>query len=335
MSQTSDVRMPLRLEEFSLRHAPDQAAKCTLQTELERRCLDTAAVGGHCRRFAIRPGFDLTLYDIVMAGDLPQAGSMEPSLSVTVLLDGAGQGYLYPGGQAPIEPPVTYRSGTTYFCHGAVPIVGRCDLPSGSHFRGAQLSLSLSFLEDIGMGEAFRRADATHAFHLVSAEDTWVGTAPTPEAVAHITARLVGEIEKDGDRQDLLIEKGALDLLTATMEMVRNPPRRLAWGSRDAARLREARGLMLADPMRAWTIAGLARQVGLNEKKLKSGFRTQFAASVNGFLQEVRLQAAHRLLMEGQASVTEVAMAVGYANPSHFALMFRRRYGVPPSALRR
>nr|WP_314074276.1 AraC family transcriptional regulator [uncultured Roseococcus sp.] len=335
MPQASQLRMPLRLEEFTLRHAPDQTAKCSLQTELERRRLASPQVSGQCRRFAIRPGFDLTLYDIVMGGDLPQAGSMEPSLSITVLLDGAGQGYLYAGGRAPIEPPVTYRAGTTYFCYGTVPVIGRCDLPPGSHFLGAQLSLSLSFLEDIGMGEVFRQADATHAFHLVGAEDIWVGTAPTPEAVAHITALLVGEIWKDGDRQDLLIEKGTLDLLTATMEMMRHPPERLAWGSRDTARLRQARGLMLSDPMRAWTIAGLARQVGLNEKKLKAGFRTQFGTSVIGFLQDVRLRAAHRLLLEGRSSITEVAMAVGYANPSHFALMFRRRYGVSPSALRR
>ncbi|MBS7810300.1 helix-turn-helix transcriptional regulator [Roseococcus pinisoli] len=82
-------------------------------------------------------------------------------------------------------------------------------------------------------------------------------------------------------------------------------------------------------------LMGLARQVGLNEKKLKAGFRTQFGTSVIGFLQDVRLRAAHRLLLEGRSSVTEVAMAVGYANPSHFALMFRRRYGVSPSALRR
>jgi AraC-like DNA-binding protein len=36
-----------------------------------------------------------------------------------------------------------------------------------------------------------------------------------------------------------------------------------------------ARDLILADPARPWRIRSLARPVGLNEKKLKSGFRSQ------------------------------------------------------------
>ena len=31
-------------------------------------------------------------------------------------------------------------------------------------------------------------------------------------------------------------------------------------------------------------------------------------------------------------SVTEVSLAVGYANPSHFAFLYRRTYGETPSA---
>lgn len=335
MSEPRDAETGLRLKEFALRHAPETGAGCSLLSELQSRAMEPRVASGQCRRFAIRPGFDLTLYDLVMAGGFPEGGVMAPGLTVTVLLEGAGQGFLYPDGLSPAGPAITYAGGTSYFCYGAVPVSGRADLPAGSRFRAAELRLSLAFLEDIGMGEAFRRADAAHGLHRVSAAGIWIGTAPTPEALAHAAARLVEQAAGDGDRWDLLVEKGALDILTATMELMRNPPLRLAWGSRDVARLREARGLILADPMQAWTIAGLARRVGLNEKKLKGGFRAHFGASVNGFLQDVRLRAAHRLLSEGRASVTEAALAVGYANPSHFALLFRRRYGVAPSSLKR
>jgi AraC-like DNA-binding protein len=33
-------------------------------------------------------------------------------------------------------------------------------------------------------------------------------------------------------------------------------------------------------------------------------------------------------------TVTDASLAVGYANPSHFARLFRRHYGVSPRLLR-
>jgi AraC-like DNA-binding protein len=78
----------------------------------------------------------------------------------------------------------------------------------------------------------------------------------------------------------------------------------------------------------------LARSVGLNEFKLKVGFRTHFGTSVFGYLRAQRMDQARRLLVRGELSVTEVAARVGYSNPSKFAAAFRKHFGRPPSALR-
>jgi len=43
---------------------------------------------------------------------------------------------------------------------------------------------------------------------------------------------------------------------------------------------------------------------------------------------------ARRLLRETKRSVVEVALEVGYANPSHFARFFRRETGLSPSDYR-
>jgi AraC family transcriptional regulator len=44
---------------------------------------------------------------------------------------------------------------------------------------------------------------------------------------------------------------------------------------------------------------------------------------------------AKRLLRETKKSVVDVALDVGYANPSHFAQLFRRETGLAPSDYRR
>jgi len=49
----------------------------------------------------------------------------------------------------------------------------------------------------------------------------------------------------------------------------------------------------------------------------------------------LRMDAAKRLLRETKRSVVEIALDVGYANPSHFAQLFRRETGLAPSDYRR
>ena len=43
---------------------------------------------------------------------------------------------------------------------------------------------------------------------------------------------------------------------------------------------------------------------------------------------------ARTLLRNGTTSVTEASLSVGYANPGHFARLFRRTFGIQPSAFR-
>lgn len=73
----------------------------------------------------------------------------------------------------------------------------------------------------------------------------------------------------------------------------------------------------------------LARLVGLNDRKLKEGFRQVFGTTVFGYLSQHRMEKACQLLQQ-QQSVAAVAAAVGYASPTAFSGSFRRQLGVSP-----
>jgi len=47
------------------------------------------------------------------------------------------------------------------------------------------------------------------------------------------------------------------------------------------------------------------------------------------------MDAARKLLRETKKSVLDVALDIGYSNPSHFAQLFRRETGLSPSDYRR
>ncbi len=79
------------------------------------------------------------------------------------------------------------------------------------------------------------------------------------------------------------------------------------------------------------TIAKLARTVGVNQQKLKSGFKKFFNVTISRYIRSVRIKTAQRMFDTGRWTVGEVANMVGYTNQSHFAARFREEVGLSPS----
>jgi AraC-like DNA-binding protein len=82
------------------------------------------------------------------------------------------------------------------------------------------------------------------------------------------------------------------------------------------------------------TLLELARQFGINDFKLKKGFKEVCGTTVFGYVAEKRLTEARCLLETTELPVQEVGEAVGFVNAAHFATCFRRKFGVSPSQVR-
>ena len=70
--------------------------------------------------------------------------------------------------------------------------------------------------------------------------------------------------------------------------------------------------------------------VGTNEFKLKVGFRSIFGTTVYGYLSDHRMEHARKMLTVDKVRIKEVAVEVGYSNPSHFIAAYKRKFGVTP-----
>jgi AraC-like DNA-binding protein len=99
---------------------------------------------------------------------------------------------------------------------------------------------------------------------------------------------------------------------------------------RERSAVREARDRLLADMRRPPTLGDLASAVGLTEKRLNSGFRTEFGTTVFGILRDERLEHARIALESGEVPLKQVAFRVGYDHVSNFINAFSARYGAPP-----
>ena len=83
-----------------------------------------------------------------------------------------------------------------------------------------------------------------------------------------------------------------------------------------------------------YTIVELARKVGVNQTKLKEGFKTVFGDTVFGYLQEIRMNNARHYLSDTSLSIQEISHLSGYQNVSNFSIAFKRIFGYPPTKLR-
>lgn len=79
----------------------------------------------------------------------------------------------------------------------------------------------------------------------------------------------------------------------------------------------------------------LAAQSGLSKFYFNRLFKSAVGVSPSHYHINLRMDAARLLLRETKQSVVEIALDIGYANPSHFAQLFRRETGLSPSDYRR
>jgi transcriptional regulator GlxA family with amidase domain len=74
----------------------------------------------------------------------------------------------------------------------------------------------------------------------------------------------------------------------------------------------------------------LAKDVGMSTRQLERLFRRYLNRSPKRYYMELRLQKARNLLMQTDMSVINVALACGFASPSHFSKCYRSHYNTTP-----
>jgi AraC family transcriptional regulator len=99
-------------------------------------------------------------------------------------------------------------------------------------------------------------------------------------------------------------------------------------------KLRQITDWMAEHVAEEFNLDRLAAQAGLSKFYFNRLFKSATGVSPSHYHITLRMDAAKRLLRETKKSVVEIALDVGYANPSHFAQLFRRETGLSPSDYR-
>ncbi|MFY0254312.1 helix-turn-helix transcriptional regulator [Chitinophaga sp. 30R24] len=142
-----------------------------------------------------------------------------------------------------------------------------------------------------------------------------------------------------GGLKKLFLQSKAIELLALQCEQMESEQfAAITLGGKlsagDVEKLYFARDLLVQHLRQPMSLGQLARKAGLNEFKLKSGFKAVFDNTVFGYLNNCRLELARELILAGKLPMAIIADEAGYSSPQHFSTAFRKKFGVSPVKIR-
>lgn len=135
------------------------------------------------------------------------------------------------------------------------------------------------------------------------------------------------------DLRHMYLQSKSVELLTVIAHELHQDRPRFSFNQSDKDKLYHARQELIEHMTSPPSLRNLSHIVGLNEFKLKKGFKELFGKSVFAYLLDLKLEKAKELLLQGNLNVGEVSERVGYQNQAHFTKAFKKKYDLSPSQL--
>ncbi len=88
------------------------------------------------------------------------------------------------------------------------------------------------------------------------------------------------------------------------------------------------------EPDKDWTVASLAKEVGMSRSGFSARFTNLVGESAKRYLTQWRMQLARTQLQQSSDSLLVLAERLGYQSEAAFSRAFKRVFGVPPGSVR-
>ena len=147
--------------------------------------------------------------------------------------------------------------------------------------------------------------------------------------LAQLARRLYGEFRAMDDLSPLVLEGLTLEILAeasrkAVVPSNHTPPR---W-------LEQARGLIRERFNERLTLARVAESVSIHPVHLAREFQRYYRCTVGEDIRRQRIELACHKIANSNAPLSEIALAVGFSDQSHFARSFKRLTNMTPTEYR-
>lgn len=98
--------------------------------------------------------------------------------------------------------------------------------------------------------------------------------------------------------------------------------------------LKQARAIVHEEFSLHLSLETIAREVGIHPVHLARMFRRYYHCTIGEYVRRVRIENACRRIMTTEAPLSEIALASGFSDQSHFTRIFKRLKGMTPAEYR-
>ncbi|MVT12490.1 helix-turn-helix transcriptional regulator [Chitinophaga tropicalis] len=248
----------------------------------------------------------------------------EPLIIVQVMLTGNLR-LSYPNGHISLQ---TGKIGLLYLAPG-VPY--KISFTGGNKYRAVYFRVPLSLLE--GLSEAYPLLNDMLASY---GQDVPLKLPNIRVSAAHRT-----EIEKmkncylAGPARNLYINNRISDLLIAYLNdlshISEQDSRLILQHEKEIDEFIER---VEQCPEEHVNVEQRAQLLGLPERILECAFKVKIGSTVKIYVSQQRVEKAKQLLVDTMQSVADIAMEVGYSDPSYFIKVFKQAEGITPGRYR-
>ncbi|MGB8193499.1 MAG: AraC family transcriptional regulator [Chitinophagaceae bacterium] len=158
----------------------------------------------------------------------------------------------------------------------------------------------------------------------------------TPEMSGII--RKILRCQYAGEIKNLYLQAKILELLVLSLDQISNDKIKSAeivLRPYDIEKIREAHDYLIRNMDTPCTLIELAHKVGINDFKLKKGFKQIYGTTVYDSLIDARIEKAKFLLLETDSPINDIALITGYKNISSFITAFRKKVGFSPGVFKK
>lgn len=143
-----------------------------------------------------------------------------------------------------------------------------------------------------------------------------------------LVTRLYTEFRNMDDLSPLVVEGLMLELIgEASRESLRSSRADPRW-------LEQTRDILHQQFRHSLTLSKIAKSVGVHHTHLAREFRRRYRCTVGEYVRRLRVEFAGRKLSTSDTPLSEIALAAGFADQSHFSRTFKIQTGLSPARYR-
>lgn len=203
--------------------------------------------------------------------------------------------------------------------------------PVEGNYHSIGIELSMAYLERVFNGDLELLGEFGKSLYS-ERESSFSSNIMIQPEMKRVLQDLVNN-EYTGSMKKMYIESKIVEILLQVIRYGGECKYDLYGGSfsrSDIDKLYYVRELVSNNLQNPYSLRELSRLAGINEFKLKKGFKEIFSTTVFSHLYDERMELSQKLLIEQDFSIADIAQQVGYKNPTHFTAAFKRKFNELP-----